>query len=67
MTTPIEPTEELLRAWVGNELDSIIFELNMPMNTGLIARTLAVRLRDLVDQWPDVTIHGPVERRKRPA
>jgi hypothetical protein len=49
-------TEEEFRKYIVYELGRIIFELQVPMNTGLIAKTLGEHLRDVVAQWPNVTV-----------
>lgn len=53
----LEPTEALLRWHVIDDLDRIICELEVPMNTGLIAKSIAQHLRSVVAAWPNVTIH----------
>jgi hypothetical protein len=47
-------TEAELRDWVVDQLDCIVAEMDIPMNTGLIARSLAVRLRHTVASFPNV-------------
>lgn len=61
----MEPTDEMLRKHVLNELDRIIGEIAVPMNTGLIATSIARQLKTVVAAWPDVTIRGPIERHGR--
>lgn len=54
--------DEMLRTYVLNQLDRIIAEIAVPLNSGLIPTSLAIQLKGVVEAWPDVTIHGPIER-----
>jgi hypothetical protein len=51
----LEPTEQLFRHVVLEDLDRIIGELPQWPS---IAMGIAAHLRDVVAQWPDVTIHN---------
>lgn len=60
--TTFETGFEQLRIHVLNELDRIIAEIAVPMNTGLIPTSIAQELKLVVEAWPRVNFHFPVKR-----
>jgi hypothetical protein len=56
---PVDPFGQPadLRRYVLGELDRIIAELDAPLNTGLIGRSIARQLRDILRAWPNVKVN----------
>lgn len=47
---------EQLRQYVVAELELVLSEMRVPMNTGLIAESKIRHLQAVLAAWPDVTI-----------
>jgi len=62
MTTSHKMTEEeaftLVREYVVSELDAVLAEMRVPLNTGLIAKSKLEHLRAVLTDWPNVTVLG---------
>lgn len=55
---PGAPPPCTLREYVLGQLESIEAELNMPLSTGMIPRSLVKMTLDVVRAWPNITYLG---------